>query len=44
MKTTKKSPGLVASYDLRIGNEAGLFSMKILVREYIIKEKVKKKV
>jgi len=37
-KTTKKSPGLVTSYNLRHGNGVGLFS-----QEKISKEKVKKK-
>jgi len=41
---TKIKSGLVAFYDIRPGNGAGLFSKeKISIREEIIKEKVKKK-
>jgi len=41
-KHKKLKPGLVASYNIRPGNEAGLLS-KEKIRQEISKEKVKKK-
>jgi len=42
LNTKKRKPGLVAFYDIRPGNGAGLFSRE-KIREETSKEKVKKK-
>jgi len=42
-KPKKLNPGLVAFYDIRPGNGAGLFSKKKISKGGLSKEKVKKK-